>query len=106
DKTNTDWPAIQARLSKNRNGSHAILFFSLFDSTGVPTQPPNSIEGLMQYKLILGGSPPDTLQCQTFAVLPVPFSPDQIDSLRQLHLETRQQIRDAALQKVVNEKLP
>ncbi|MDG2130483.1 MAG: exosortase U [Fuerstiella sp.] len=106
DKTNTAWPAIQARLGKNRNGSHAILFFSLFDSTGVPTQPPNSIEGLMQYKLILGASPPDTLQCQTFAVLPVPFSSDQIDSLRQLHLETRQQIRDAALQKVVDEKLP
>ena len=96
DKTDQDWPAMRVRLSKDRNGSHAVLFFSLFDSNGAPTLPPNSIEGLLQYRMVMGGTPPDTIQCQTFAALPVSFSNDQIDSLRQLHLESRRQIRNNA----------
>ncbi|MEO2018839.1 MAG: exosortase U [Fuerstiella sp.] len=97
DKSDSDWPAMRVRLSKDRNGSHAVLFFSLFAANGGPILPPNSIEGLLQYRMVLGGTPPDTLQCQAFAVLPVPFSHEQIESLRQLHMETRRQIRDTAM---------
>lgn len=105
DETDSDWPALQVRLSKAHNGSHAILFFSFFDATGKPFRPPeaDAAIGLFQNRLVssgLYGGTPDTLQCQTFAVFPVPFSEDQIDSLRRLHSATRRQIRNEATARI------
>ncbi len=102
DRTDSDWPAMQVKLNKIHNGSHAILFFSLFDVTGKPFRPPEAgnMTGLLQNRLVDGGlygAPPDTLQCQTFAVLAFPFSQAQIDSLRRLHSATRRQIRDETM---------
>jgi hypothetical protein len=103
DRTNPEWPAVQVRLTKVRNGTHAILFFSLFGADGEPAQPPEEdhTAGLFQNRIVQGGLygvRADTLQCQTFAVLGVPFSEGQIDSLRRLHLDSRQQIRNEATQ--------
>ena len=109
DRTDPEWPAVQVRLTKVRNGTHAILFFSLFGADGEPAQPPeeDNTAGLFQNRIVQGGLygvAADTLQCQTFAVLGVPFSEGQIGSLRRLHLDSRRQIRNETTQIQVAKK--
>jgi exosortase len=105
DRTESEWHVMQVRLTKPNRGSYGLLLFSGFTPTGTPVQPPdmNAPTGLFQYRLTRNGglynTAPDTIQCQTFVESPFPFGDDQIKTLRQLHLKTRRQIRDAALAK-------
>ena len=103
DKTESAWPAMQVKLTMARDGSHAILFFSLFGANGEPFQTPeeDNAMGLFQNRFVPGGNygaPPATLQCQTFAVLPIAFSEEQIEQLRELHSVTRTQIMNRVLE--------
>ncbi len=102
DQSEPEWQGMRVRLAKPDLGSYGLLFFSFFTPSGDPYQPPDTNDAiqLVQHRLrTLPGfsTVPDTIQCQTFAESPIPFTEDQVDSVRGLHLQARRRIRDAAL---------
>ena len=105
DQSESEWQLMRVRLAKPDLGSYGLLFFSFFTPLGDPYQPPdtNDVIQLVQHRLsTLPGfsTVPDTIQCQTFVESPIPFAEDQIDSVRKLHLQARQQIRGAAVTEI------
>ena len=102
DQSESVWHAMRVRLVKPDLGYYGLLFFSFFTASGEPFQPPdiNNAQGLVQHRLgTLSrlNTVPNTIQCQTFVESPIPFTDDQIELVRRFHLQTRQQIKDAAV---------
>lgn len=102
DPVDSDWQALRVRLSKPDVGRYGLLFFSFFTPSGEPFQPvTDTVARRVQRRFgtLRGFSEaPDTFQCQVFVEAPIPFTEEQVDSLRRLHLETREQIREAAVE--------
>ncbi|MCA9035633.1 MAG: exosortase U [Planctomycetaceae bacterium] len=97
-KFDDDWACVIVRMSHPQESQYGTLFYSLFDRTGRPLEPPGANPGNMLVERLFRNQnfamlDTVTYQSQVFVPSRAELSPEELNQVTELHFEMRQRMR-------------
>lgn len=98
-----NWKSVEMSM-KTASGEPAFCVFSIFDYQGEPLEPFSDEVGFfllrLRNRISREFSTVPTFQVQCFAQSSEPFTEEELDSIRQLHRQSRELLRTKVLEKI------